>query len=218
MAESNMNKLLEEEWNSSHRGSVGKRFKVEEGRRAGNICVLYRSLRNGAVSDHSKRQDMMFCGWIWCKKTSSRIQLSETTLFFLCRKWDHKRESWSCVRREYMPFWCGNLLPCLQSLYQAWNHHKMLLSKVCWVCGYLCRQENKFPMGFSLPCLCSLPQISTVLRHPRILMNQYFKRTSQRWYMSIHFLAIEKKKKTELFLPFNTVGNMSGENCPCCCC
>ena len=48
MAESNMNKLLEEEWNSSHRGSVGKGFKVEEGRRAGNICVLYRSLRNGA--------------------------------------------------------------------------------------------------------------------------------------------------------------------------
>ena len=180
----------------------GSRWRKGEGLVTSVSCIG--AWEMGLSFRHSKKQDTMFCEWVWCKKISSRIQLSETTLLFLCRKWDHKRESWSCVRREYMPFWCGNLLPCLQSLYQAWNHHKMLISKVCWVCGHLCRQENKFPMGFSLPYLCSLPQISTVLRHPRILMNQYFKRTSQRWYMSIHFLAIEKKKKTELFSPFNT--------------
>lgn len=138
----------------------GSRWRKGEGLVTSVSCIG--AWEMGLSFRHCKRQDTMFCGWVWYKKTSSGIQLSDTTLLFLSRKWDHKSKSWSCIRREYMPFWWGNLHHCLQNSYQAWNHHNMLISKVCWVCGQLCGLENKLPMGFSLSCLCSLPQISTV--------------------------------------------------------
>lgn len=138
----------------------GSRWRKGEGLVTSVSCIG--AWEMGLSFRHCKRQDTMFCGWVWYKKTSSGIQLSDTTLLFLSRKWDHKSKSWSCIRREYMSFWWGNLHHCLQNLYQAWNHHNMLISKVCWVCGQLCGLENKLPMGFSLSCLCSLPQISTV--------------------------------------------------------
>ena len=57
---------------------MGKRFKVEEGRRAGNICVLYRSLRNGAECQTVKARVEWFVGG---------VQLSDRALL-LSRKCD----------------------------------------------------------------------------------------------------------------------------------
>lgn len=196
MAESKMNKLSEED-ETHHIEAVwtrGSRWRKGEGLVTSLSCIgaweMGRSVR------HNKRQDMMFCGWVWCKRSVVESSCLTQHCFFspengiIKGKAEVISEENICPSDEEIYTIVYKVCIKREIIIKCWSQKsaEFVGSYVDWTIDFLWASHRP-------ACVLSPKLVLCLLRHPRVLMNQYFKMTSQGWYMSIHFLAIEKKKK-----------------------